>query len=107
MLFDDGSDRLAELTRGEDRLVGGLSVRDRGPGIAPADAPRLFERFYRGDAARTRASGSGSGLWIARRLLDAEGGRVWAENHPDGGALFTIVVPAQRALAGLLADQRA
>jgi two-component system sensor histidine kinase KdpD len=83
-----------------------LSVRDRGPGIAPADGPRLFERFYRGDAARTRASGTGSGLWIARRLLDAEGGRVWAENHPEGGALFTIVVPAEPALASLLADQR-
>jgi two-component system sensor histidine kinase KdpD len=71
-----------------------IQVRDRGPGIAPADMPRLFERFYRGTAARTRTSGSGMGLWIARELLAVEGGRVWAENSPDGGALFTIVIPA-------------
>jgi signal transduction histidine kinase len=68
-------------------------VRDHGPGIAPADLPRLFERFYRGDAAGARTSGTGMGLWIARGLLAAEHGRVWAENAPDGGAVFTIAVP--------------
>jgi signal transduction histidine kinase len=71
-----------------------IAVRDHGPGIAPADLPRLFERFYRGDAARTRTSGSGMGLWIARELLAVERGRLWAENCPDGGAQFTLVVPA-------------
>ena len=71
-----------------------LDVRDHGPGIAPADMPRLFERFYRGTAARSRMSGTGMGLWIVRGLLAAEQGRVWAENCPDGGARFTIVVPA-------------
>jgi two-component system sensor histidine kinase KdpD len=70
-----------------------LTVRDRGPGIAPADLPRLFDRYYRGSAAVSRASGTGMGLWIARELLAAEGGRVWAENQPDCGAAFTIVVP--------------
>ena len=76
----------------DDGLV--IDVRDHGPGIAPADLPHLFERFYRGDAAKARASGTGMGLWIARGLLAAEEGRVWAENCPDGGAQFTIVVPA-------------
>jgi two-component system sensor histidine kinase KdpD len=71
-----------------------IQVRDHGPGIAPADLPHLFERFYRGAAAKTRASGTGMGLWIARGLLAAEQGRVWAENCSDGGAQFTIVVPA-------------
>jgi two-component system sensor histidine kinase KdpD len=71
-----------------------IEVRDRGPGIAPADLPRLFERFYRGAAAQGRASGTGMGLWIARGLLSVGGGRVWGENGPDGGARFTIVVPA-------------
>jgi two-component system sensor histidine kinase KdpD len=71
-----------------------LSVRDRGPGIPAGDLPYLFNRYYRGGAARSRASGTGMGLWIARELLAAEHGRVWAENHPDGGAVFTIVVPA-------------
>jgi two-component system sensor histidine kinase KdpD len=71
-----------------------ITVRDHGPGIDPADLPHLFERFYRGAAAKTRASGTGMGLWIARGLLAAEHGRVWAENRPDGGAEFTIAIPA-------------
>jgi two-component system sensor histidine kinase KdpD len=71
-----------------------IQVRDHGPGIAPADLPHLFERFYRGaTAAKTRASGTGMGLWIVRGLLAVEQGRVWAENCPDEGAQFTIAVP--------------
>jgi two-component system sensor histidine kinase KdpD len=72
-----------------------IQVRDHGPGIAPADLPHLFERFYRGAAARARASGTGMGLWIVRGLLAVEQGRVWAENCPDDGAQFTIVVPVK------------
>jgi two-component system, OmpR family, sensor histidine kinase KdpD len=72
-----------------------IQVRDHGPGIAPADLPHLFDRFYRGDAAKTRVSGTGMGLSIARGLLAAERGRIWAEQCPDGGALFSIVVPAE------------
>ncbi|MGH9158418.1 MAG: sensor histidine kinase [Vicinamibacteraceae bacterium] len=71
-----------------------IRVRDHGPGIAPADLPHLFERFYRGASAKALASGTGMGLWIARGLLAAEQGRIWAENCPDEGAQFTIVVPA-------------
>jgi two-component system sensor histidine kinase KdpD len=70
-----------------------VKVRDHGPGITPADLPHLFERFYRGAAAKSRASGTGMGLWIARGLLAAEHGRVWADNCPDGGAEFTIAIP--------------
>jgi two-component system sensor histidine kinase KdpD len=73
-----------------------VQVRDHGPGIAPADLPHLFERFYRGAAARSRVSGTGMGLSIARGLLAVENGRVWAENCPDGGAQFTIAVPAAK-----------
>jgi two-component system sensor histidine kinase KdpD len=76
---------------GEDGLV--IQVRDEGSGIAPADLPHLFERFFRGNAAKTRTSGTGMGLWIVRGLLAAEHGRVWAENRPEGGAQFTIAVP--------------
>jgi signal transduction histidine kinase len=83
-----------------------IAVRDHGPGIAPADLPHLFERFYRGDAARARTSGTGMGLWIARGLLAVEGGRVWAENCPDGGAKFTIVVPDRSGDAEPEADGR-
>jgi two-component system sensor histidine kinase KdpD len=71
-----------------------IRVRDHGPGINAADLPHLFERFYRGAAAMTRASGTGMGLWIARGLLAAEHGHVWADNCPDGGAEFTVAIPA-------------
>jgi two-component system sensor histidine kinase KdpD len=71
-----------------------IQVRDHGPGIAAADLPHLFERFYRGAAAESRTSGTGMGLWIVRGLLAVEGGRVWAENCADGGAQFTLAVPA-------------
>jgi signal transduction histidine kinase len=71
-----------------------VTVRDHGPGIKPADLPHVFDRFYRGAAAKSRASGTGMGLWIARGLLAAEHGQVWAANCPDGGAEFTIRVPA-------------
>ena len=59
-----------------------------------ADLPHLFDRFYRGAAATTHLSGTGMGLAIARGLLAVERGQIWAENGPDGGAQFTILVPA-------------
>ncbi len=77
---------------GPDGLV--VQVRDHGPGVAPADLPHLFERFYRGAAAKTRTSGTGMGLWIVRGLLAVENGHVWAENCADGGAQFTLALPA-------------
>jgi two-component system sensor histidine kinase KdpD len=75
-----------------------IRVIDRGPGISAADLPHLFDRFYRGAAARARSSGTGMGLWIARGLLAAEDGRIWAENNPDGGSTFTIAVPVNESL---------
>jgi len=72
-----------------------ISVRDHGPGIGAEDLPRLFDRFYRGQDARARVSGTGMGLSIARGMLAVERGRVWGENCPDGGARFTILVPAE------------
>jgi len=71
-----------------------ITVRDHGGGIAPADLPHVFERFYRGSDAKARRSGTGMGLAIARGLLAVENGRISAENCADGGAQFTIVVPA-------------
>lgn len=70
-----------------------LCVRDRGPGIAPQDLQYLFEQFFRGAGAQHRSFGTGMGLAITKGLLAAEGGRAWAENHPDGGACFTMNIP--------------
>ena len=70
-----------------------VSVTDHGPGLDPGELDHLFERFYRGHAARQAAFGTGMGLSITRGLLAAAGGRVWAENVPGAGAKFTIVVP--------------
>ena len=76
-----------------------ITVRDRGPGIAVSDLPHLFDRFYRGSGARRRASGTGMGLAIARGMLSAEQGRIWAENCAGGGAQFSILVPAESRAA--------
>jgi two-component system sensor histidine kinase KdpD len=77
-----------------------VSVTDHGPGLDPGELEQLFERFYRGRTARQLASGTGMGLAITRGLLAAAGGRVWAENIPDGGARFSMMVPgAVRAVA--------
>jgi two-component system sensor histidine kinase KdpD len=77
-----------------------VSVTDHGPGLDPGELEHLFERFYRGRAARQLAPGTGMGLAITRGLLAAAGGRVWAENVPGAGARFSMMVPGPvRALA--------
>ncbi|HEU5328282.1 MAG TPA: HAMP domain-containing sensor histidine kinase [Thermomicrobiales bacterium] len=70
-----------------------LTVEDTGEGIAPADLPRVFDRFYRGDPARSREAGSGLGLAIARGLVEAHGGHIWVESTPGQGACFAFTIP--------------
>jgi len=72
-------------------------ITDSGPGIAPEHLLRIFDRFYRAEAARTRSEaggGTGLGLSIARDLARAQGGGLTAANVPDGGASFTLWLPA-------------
>jgi two-component system sensor histidine kinase BaeS len=71
-----------------------VAVADDGPGIPPEDIPHLFERFWRGDPARRRATGgSGLGLAIARSLIEAHGGRLRAESVEGQGSTFTFTLP--------------
>jgi two-component system sensor histidine kinase KdpD len=71
-----------------------IRVRDHGPGLAAGDLPHVFDRFFRGrSASHTRASGIGMGLWIAKGLVGAVHGRIWAENCANGGAQFTVAIP--------------
>jgi len=71
-----------------------LSVRDSGPGIAPEDIERIFERFYRLDRARGRhTGGAGLGLAIARWIVEAHGGRIVVESTIGTGSTFTVILP--------------
>lgn len=65
-----------------------FSVTDSGPGLAPDVLPYMFKPFF-----TTRKGGLGMGLSIARAAVEAQGGRIWAENRPDGGAAFHFTVP--------------
>jgi PAS domain S-box-containing protein len=71
-----------------------LSVSDSGPGIAATELPHLFERFYRGEAARDfKVPGAGLGLSIAEALIRPLGGHISVESHPGHGATFTLRLP--------------
>jgi two-component system sensor histidine kinase MprB len=70
----------------------GVHVRDHGPGVAEADLPYVFDRFYRGAGSRG-TQGSGLGLAIVRQVAEQHGGSVGVANPPDGGALFSLRLP--------------
>jgi two-component system phosphate regulon sensor histidine kinase PhoR len=72
-----------------------LSVSDTGPGIPEADRPRVFERFYRVDKARSREmGGTGLGLAIVKHIVEGHGGQVWAEGRRPTGSRFVVRLPA-------------
>ena len=87
---EEGTIEVSSVADG-DRFV--LSVADTGPGIPPDDLTRVFERFYRVDKSRARPGGTGLGLAIVKHLVQVMDGEVWAENRPQGGALFTVKLP--------------
>jgi signal transduction histidine kinase len=75
-----------------------VSVEDTGAGLEPGAPERMFERFWRADGSRTRSSGgAGLGLAIARGLVQAHGGTIWAENRAGGGARVAFTLPLAAA----------
>jgi signal transduction histidine kinase len=84
--------RLAPEREGAGSKEVEVVVHDNGPGVDPAAIDRVFEPFY-----TTKPSGLGMGLAICRTIVNAHGGRLWAENHPGGGAVFTIALPVPDA----------
>jgi two-component system, OmpR family, sensor histidine kinase KdpD len=71
-----------------------VDVADRGPGLPPGEEARIFEKFYRSVGAPP-GGGVGLGLTICRGIVQAHGGRIWAENRPNGGAVFRFTLPIE------------
>ncbi len=102
---DGGRIVLRAVTRGEEIVI---EVADQGVGIAAEHLPRLFERFYRTDRARSRAlGGTGLGLAIVKHITEAHAGRVSVESRPGVGSTFAIHLPAAAALTADLAPVKA
>jgi two-component system sensor histidine kinase KdpD len=78
-----------------------IQMADRGAGIPPADLTRIFTKFYRvqrppqAGAGAELPPGTGLGLSISSGIVEAHGGRIWAENRPGGGTVVTLVLPLE------------
>jgi signal transduction histidine kinase len=88
--LDRGTVTVRAERRGADFLI---AVADTGPGIAADHLPHVFERYWKGTS--TTAPGSGLGLYIARGIVEAHGGKIWAESSA-AGARFTFTLPLAR-----------
>ena len=84
-----------ELWRAQDDAVS-LRISDNGPGVAAADMDKIWQRFWRADAARTQGDGTGLGLYLVRQIAEAHGGSIRCESAPGQGAAFTVRLPAVR-----------
>ncbi len=72
-----------------------VAVADRGPGLPAGEEERIFEKFYQVSPGSAR--GAGLGLTICRSIIEAHGGRIWAANRPDGGAVFSFTIPLEES----------
>jgi K+-sensing histidine kinase KdpD len=86
------------IERGEVRAI--VRVQDEGPGVSPAERGRIFEPYARGEL-HDEVPGSGIGLFASRRVIEAQGGDIWVEDAPEGGAVFAFSVPLARAAAAV------
>jgi two-component system sensor histidine kinase KdpD len=96
-----GSEIRVGVTRQRDSVA--VEVLDTGPGIPPGALPRLFDAFYRAHRDGAGVKGSGLGLAVAKGLIEAHGGRITAENRPEGGARFAFTLPVSAETKGALA----
>ena len=94
---DDGGTIRLRVTRDKDFIV--IAVEDHGVGISKKHLPRLFERFYRVDKARSRQlGGTGLGLAIVKHIVQAHGGNITVDSTPGKGSTFSIRLPGKQAL---------
>lgn len=85
-----------------DQPAARIALIDQGDGIAPEDLPHIFDRFYRGDKSRSRATGgAGLGLAIARGIIEAHGGRIWIESRPGHGTSVFFTLPGEISPAAM------
>ena len=101
VIAEIGTGAMGTIYRARDSVLDrevALSVRDDGVGIAPADLPRVFERFYRADRARSRElGGTGLGLSIVKHIAQLHGGRVEAESTLGQGTTIRVILPNRAA----------
>ncbi|HEX9268018.1 MAG TPA: GAF domain-containing protein [Candidatus Limnocylindria bacterium] len=92
----EGTRIAVKIERGDDRAT--VRVQDQGRGVPPNERSRIFEPYARG-AGNDEVPGSGIGLFASRRVVEGQGGDIWVEDAPEGGAVFAFTVPLARATA--------
>jgi len=91
-----GTRIMVRIERGDDRAT--VRVQDQGRGVPPNERSRIFEPYARG-AGNDEVPGSGIGLFASRRVVEGQGGDIWVEDAPEGGAIFAFTLPLARAAA--------